>query len=231
MSKILSREKAIKLRLAGQTYSQIRKTLDVPKSTLSNWLGNLELSKETLRQLQLAKQKSRDLAVEKYRRTRRLQRIEKRRRIYEEQSKILPPLTERELLLMGLFLYWGEGDKKHGNVAISNTDSRIVKFSLYWMLHGLKIPKERIKVQLHLYKDMNIEESMNYWSNLLGIPQGQFFTPYVKKTNREGLTYKSFGHGTCKLYHGSVELSERIAMSIKAIAEYYGAKNELFWYN
>ncbi len=141
------------------------------------------------------------------------------------------PLTKKELFLAGLFLYWGEGDKKSGRVCISNTDPRIVKFALYWMINVLKIPRKKIKVGLHLYKDMSVEESINFWSKHLNIPKQQFNKPYIKSTNRAGLTYKSFGHGTCKLYVGSVVLSEMMAMSIKAISDQYGDKDEIFWYN
>ncbi len=88
-----------------------------------------------------------------------------------------------------------------------------------------------IKINLHLYKDMDIEESIDFWSKTLNIPPSQFRKPYIKKSNREGLTYKSFGYGTCRLYTCSVLLSEKIAMSIKAISDKYGAKSEIFWYN
>lgn len=78
---------------------------------------------------------------------------------------------------------------------------------------------------------MDIREAVKFWSKTLGIPENQFRKPYIKKTNREGTTYKSFGHGTCRLYAGSVSLSEKIAMTIKEISDRYGAKSEIFWYN
>ncbi len=125
----------------------------------------------------------------------------------------------------------GEGEKRHGIVSISNSDPKIIKFSLYWFTESLKIPKSRIRANLHLYEDMDIDESTNFWANILDIPKIQFTKPYIKKTSREGLTFKSFGQGTCKLYASSVTLSEKVAMSIKAISDYYGVKNDLFWYN
>jgi hypothetical protein len=174
---------------------------------------------------------SRELAIEKYRTTRTSQRLEKIKQVLIEQEKTLLPLSKRELFLAGLFLYWGEGGKLRGRVTISNSDPKVVKFSLFWMTQILEIPIEKIQARLHLYKDMNIEDSISFWSKVLNLPKEQFGKPYIKKSNRENLTYKGFGYGTCNLYHGNVLLSDKIAMSIKAISDKYGVKSDLFWYN
>lgn len=231
MSKILIREQVIKLRLQGQTYGQIRKQLGVSKSTLSDWLSKLPLTEEQLKILSQNKERALELGREKFREVFRNKRLNRLKQTLDNQIKELLPLSKKELFLIGVFLYWGEGAKKHGSVTISNTDPRVVKFALYWMTESLKIPKQKIKINLHLYKDMNVEEAISFWSTILDIPRDQFRKPYIKKTNREGLTYKSYRHGTCRLYAGSVELSEKIAMSIKAISDHYGVKNDLFWYN
>lgn len=231
MSKILLREQAIKLRIQGYTYGQIKRELDLAKSTLSDWLRNLPLNKEQVELLSKNRERSRDLAREKYIQTRKNQRLARLKQVLNQQSNFLLPLSEKELFLVGVFLYWGEGEKRHGIISISNTDPKVIKFALYWMTNSLKIPKDKIRINLHLYKDMSIDESTNFWSDILGISKTQFNKPYIKKTNREGLTYKSFGQGTCKLYAGSVTLSEKIAMSIKTISDYYGVKSNLFWYN
>ncbi len=231
MSKILLREEAIKLRIKGYTYGQIKRELNLAKSTLSDWLRNLPLNKEQLELLSKNRERSRDLAREKYIATRKNQKLVRLKQILNQQNNFLLPLSKKELFLCGLFLYWGEGEKRHGIISISNTDPRVIKFALYWMITSLKISKNKIRINLHLYKDMSIDESIYFWSSILDIPKTQFNKPYIKKTNREGLTYKSFGHGTCKLYAGSVALSEKIAMSIKSISDRYGAKNDLFWYN
>jgi hypothetical protein len=143
----------------------------------------------------------------------------------------LLPLSKKELFLAGVFLYWGEGSKQHGQVSVTNSDPRIIKFAIYWMTNVLEIPKDKLRIALHLYKDMDVVNEIIFWSEKIDLPQQQFNKPYIKKTNREGLTYKSFGHGTCTVYFSSVVLSEKIAMSIKAISDMYGAKTETFWYN
>lgn len=230
MAKILLREKAIQLRKRGYTYSQIKEQLGLQKSTLSDWLRNLSLSDKQLLALERNKEKKELLRRERYHITRKNQREERFKKVYEEQKKLLP-LSKRELFLTGIFLYWGEGEKSHGIISISNSDPRIIKFAIYWMTRSLDIERSKLRVSLHLYKDMDISKSIGFWSKTLGLPKTQFQKPYIKKSNREGLTYKSFGHGTCRLYFSSVELSEKVAMSIKVISDKYGAKSNIFWYN
>lgn len=231
MSKIHLHEKAIKLRLEGKTYGQIKRELGISKSTLSDWLRKLSLTKEQLKLLSKNKEKSRDISREKFIETFKNKKLRRLKNVLNDQINELLPLSKKELFLAGAFLYWGEGEKGHGRFSITNTDPRVIKFALFWMIEILGIPKELIKVRLHIYKDMDVEDVINFWSEHLKMPRNQFRGPYLKKTNREGLTYKSFGRGTCQIYMHSTLLSEKVAMSIKAISDKYGAKDEVFWYN
>lgn len=231
MAKIKLRKKAIELRLQGYTYGQIKRELGLPKSTLSDWLRNLSLTIKQIELLSKNKTISKDLRIERFRSTMRDKRISKLGKIITEQEKSLLPLSKKELFIAGLFLYLGEGNKQRNIVAISNTNPIVIQFAKYWMTKILKVPANKLKVRLHLYSDMDINEKIDYWSNLLSIPKEQFSSPYIKKSKRDNLTYKSYGHGTCNLMCFNTNLSEKIAMSIKLITERCGAKNDLFWYN
>ena len=139
---------------------------------------------------------------------------------YEAAKQNLLPLTDKELLVAGLFLYLGEGSKQNpAHILISNTDPNIVKFTLYWYTKILKIPKDRVKVNLQLYKDMDVKKEVNYWSKLLGIPIVNFWKPYIKKSTTKHIDHSGFKHGTCGLYYGSVPLHDKIMMGIKCILD------------
>ena len=73
---------------------------------------------------------------------------------------------------------------------------------------------------------MDIKKEMKYWSRELKMPLKQFAKPYIKKSFREKLTHKGFGHGTCGLRISSILQKEKIMMAIKAISDYYAAKLE-----
>ena len=219
MARFKDREKALELRKKGMSYSQIKKTLDVSKSTLSNWLKNYPLSKERIAELR----DNNEVRIEKFRETMRLKREIRLKVIYNEQKKILLPLNKREIFIAGLFLYWGEGSKfKISNLAISNTNPNIIKFFIHWLDICFKVSRKKIKIDLHLYSDMNINKEINYWSKTLRISLSQFSRPYIKKTSSKKINQRgSFGHGTCNARFGDARLTEKVLMSIKLITDQY----------
>jgi len=219
MARFKDREKALALRKEGMSYSQIKKFLKVSKSTLSLWLRNHPLSKERIRELRDYNEKR----IERFRNTMRLKREERLEETYKMQKKNILPLSKRELLLTGLMLYWGEGTKsRRDSLEISNSDPAVIKFFIYWLTKILLVSRNKIKIQLHLYNDMNINKEIEYWCNMLKIPQTQFNRPYIKKTSSKRINHKgSFGHGTCLARAADALLVEKIFMSIKVISERY----------
>lgn len=217
MINFLLKRQALTLRNQGKSYSQIKHELGVSKSTLSGWLKKYPLSKEQIRLLRDVN----EIRIERFRHTMQLKKEKRLVHHYEEVKKEIIPFSKKELFLAGIFLYWGEGGKTEQSlVTISNTDPRVLQFALLWMQEALDIPKEKVRVLLHLYKDMDVQESIKYWSNILHIPIAQFTKPYIKKTNRTGLDEKGYGHGTCNLRVNDVYLKSKILMAIKSIADY-----------
>lgn len=210
--------KAIELRKEGRSYSQIKKELQVSKSSLSLWLRNYPLTEERLRELRDFNEKR----IEKFRNTMWAKKEERLKQVYETERKHLLPLTEKELLIAGLFLYWGEGAKTGAaTVSLSNTNPKVVKFFLYWLTKILKIPKRKITARLHIYSDMDLQKTLRFWSKELNLPLSQFKRPYVKKSTLNGLTYRGYGHGTCNLFVYGRSLIEKVLMGIEAIADEY----------
>lgn len=225
MARVQERQKAINLRLQGHSYSEIKHTLGISKSTLSNWLSKYPLTEKQLLKISLKRGKSREIAIEKTRITKLRKREKRLIEAYQQEKSILLPLKTRELYIAGLFLYWGEGSKNlQGSVSLNNTDPDVVKFYLYWLTSVLQIPVAKIKVQLHMYSDMDIPREMDYWSDQLKIPIDSFSRPYIKRTKRSDIDHKGFGHGTCAIRVNNVLLKERIIMGIQSIADYYNQK-------
>lgn len=218
MARFKVHEHALELRKLGKSYSQIKQELGVSKSTLSVWLRKFPLSKEQIDKL---RGKS-EIRIEKYRQTMHAKRDKRLALYYQEEKSKLLPFSKRELLIAGLFLYWGEGAKtvRH-TVSINNTDPAVLKFTLYWMRKALRIPKEKIRVFLHLYDDMNINKEIDFWSKELNMSKSFFSKPYIKKSTRVGLTQKGFGHGTCGIRCNNTILKERILMGLLAVTDYY----------
>jgi transposase-like protein len=227
MARVIDKQKAIELRKQGKTYGQIKKELNVNKSTLSDWLSKYSLSKKQLALLGHNREYSRQVAIEKTIITKQKKHNQRLNDAYQIEKKRWKLLTKREIELAGIFLYWGEGAKLiNGPISLNNTDPQVLKFTLYWLTYALEIPKAKIEVFLHLYNDMDIKKEMEYWSKELKMPLAQFAKPYIKESSRVGLTQKGFGHGTCGLRVSNILQKEKIMMAIKAISDNYALKLE-----
>ena len=216
MARKKDKQKALAMRKNGMSYSQIKEKLGVSKSTLSGWLYNMPLSEARIRELQA----DNPIRIERYRNTMRAKRETRLKEVYKKVTKDIGNFSKRDLFLAGLFLYWGEGTKAaNSSVVLTNTNPAMLKFFIRW-LELLSIKRKDLKVKLHLYSDMNIRQSLDFWSKELKIPISQFRKPYIKKTSLKSITYKNgFGKGTCCVMFENRDLWEYIIMGMKYISK------------
>lgn len=213
------REQALALRKQQISYSEIKKVLNVSKSTLSLWLRDFPLSQERINELRGNSEKR----IEKYRETRRKTKEKRLQGFYLEQKKKIFPLNKRDLFIAGLFLYWGEGSKTISKeVFVSNTDPAVISVFIKWMEIIFKIAKSDLKFRMHFYENTDVKKEMAFWAKSLNVSESQFTKPYIKKTSSLRINEKgSFGHGTCNAGIYDARLSEQVLMGIKAISDKY----------
>ncbi len=222
MARYKEKSKAIKLRKKGYSYSQIKAKLGISKSTLSGWLQAYPLSDKRIRELR----DNNPRRIENYIKTMTKKREAKYLIEFERAKKDIGKITERELFIAGFFLYWAEGGKTRRNtLVISNTDPSMLKMYLKWLIL-LGIPKNKLKIKLHLYKDMNGNEEISFWQKELGIEKSQFQKAWIKKSKMTDLTYKNnFGHGTCNIILHHTITAVYVLMGIKFIANVMNVGN------
>ena len=212
MARKIDKQKAITMRKKGMSYSQIKDKIKVSKSTLSGWLSSMPLSEKRIREL-------RDFSpqrIERYRNTMRSKKEARLNEVYKKVSKDVGSLSERDLFLAGLFLYWGEGTKRSNySVVLTNTNPAMLKLFIKW-LELFNVKRKDLKIKLHLYSDMNIKKGLDFWSKELKIPLSQFRKTYVKKTSLKSITYKNgFGKGTCCVMFDNRDIWEYIMMGLR----------------
>lgn len=203
------RDKVVGLRKNGLSYREINAQTNVPKSTLSLWFKNESYSDKVKEQL-LKKYK---LTVNK--RVRRMAVANKKRwknihKEYREVARIeFVPKSQDHLFLVGLAIYWGEGDKRlyNCNVRVSNIDPRLLRIFLDFLLKCCDIRKEKIRLSLLLYPDLRERDCKEFWSKSLNIPLENFHkSQYIKgRKNKDKLSY-----GVCSVVYTSRELKEKI---------------------
>lgn len=205
------KEKIISLRKHGTSMGVIERNWGIPRSTLSGWFRNIELTEKQ-------KQKIRNRASRVMAKARKKAVIwhhaQKEKRILEAKHQANLVLNninfqnKNTLELALSMLYMGEGSKK-GRTSMGNTNPVILKFfveSLY-ILYG--IDRKNLKCELHLRMDQNAKRLKNFWSSQLKIPRKNFsFTREKRPTKSK--TYKSY-KGVCAVECGRIDLMRRIS--------------------
>ncbi len=150
--------------------------------------------------------------------------VEVRKRV----AKDIKTLSKRDFFIAGLFLYWGEGTKTSvASTSLSNTDPAMIRFFIQW-LESLGVPRNRLRVYVHLYADMDVQAELNYWSKALDLPLSSFRKPYIKTSNRNGLSYpQKFTHGTCNLLYDNRDISEYVRIALDYIRDGFAAKDRV----
>ncbi len=225
--KIKERQKAIELRRKGLSYREILKHVPVAKSTLALWLQSVGLSKK---QKQRLTQKRIDAAL-RGAAARHNNRLLLTQKIHNEAFKDIRQISQRELWLMGIMLYWAEGSKEKperpgSGVKFTNSDPHMIKLFLKWLKEICDIKKEEIGFEIFIHENSknNIENVVAYWSRVTKFPESYFSKIYFKKhnpkTNRKNIGEQYYGVVQVKI-KASSSLNRKIAGWIKAINQYY----------
>ena len=189
------KEGALKLRKAGYSYNMIGKELGIAKSTLSNWLTNIPFipNAEVLKRVGESKLKS---ALHKQR-----MKFENIARMKCEAEKDVGKLFLRDIFMLGIGLYLGEGSKSHEQVRIVNADPTIIKLSIKWLKEFGKVGLEHLRISIHGYPDHNVNELVNFWSKELDIPIEQFIKTQIDiRLNKSTLKRRKLPYGTAHVY-------------------------------
>ena len=189
------REKALKLRSAGYSYNMIKQRLGVSKSTLSNWLSRIPFvpNREVIARVGRAKLKS---ALFKQRL--KFESIEKAKQIAKKDVGLL---SKRDLFILGIGLYLGEGEKTYENVRIVNSDPKIIQLAIKWFYNVCGVEKENFRPSIHLYPDNDIRTSLKFWSGITKIPISQFGKTMIdQRKNKSALKRRKLPYGTLHLH-------------------------------
>lgn len=225
MSRTREKEKALVLRKAGTSIKQIAKLLHVSPSTVSVWCRDVVLTKEAMHKITSSGQNRTAAGLLAYSQAKQKQR--QRATVLNSNigQNMVGNLSQRDLLLLGIGLYWGEG-YKNGNreFGFTNSDPDMVKFYVLWLHQIFGIEKDRLtlRVSINSQHKKRIDDVESYWSNLLDIPRTQFTKPSLIKTqSKKKFTNFQTHYGTLriKVQRGS-DYREQILGAIDSIKTY-----------
>ncbi|MDX2294903.1 MULTISPECIES: hypothetical protein [Streptomyces] len=175
------RARARELRLQGMTYDQIQVELGCSKSSISLWVRDLPKPEP-----RRTPDEQRALMREGLAHQRRA-----RRHAYEAARLAaeaeIDTMTERELLIAGVALYWAEGAKskphsRRERVIFVNSDPNVILVFLAW-LRLVGVAEERISFRLMIHESADVHDVEQYWAGLVGVSTDQLKPTTLKRHN------------------------------------------------
>jgi len=149
-------------------------------------------------------------ALYSYVRDRRKKRLKETAEIIDSAKKEFPFLLKNSLFILGLSLYWAEGDKnKQERVKFTNSDVKMIILIMRWFREICKVPEYKFRIALHIHNLHSRNDMIDYWSNITKIPKNQFNKLYIKKTSlkqRINILY----NGTCAVVINNKYLFRKI---------------------
>ena len=191
------REEVFKLRKDGHSYTHISQKTGMSKSTLSGWLSSIPYipNKITIERIGKARAAS-GQAKSKI-------KIESMQKAKEEARKEIGEITKRDLFMLGIGIYIGEGAKTFDIVRVINADPKIIKFTVRWFKEVCGLSKANFRMRLFLYPDNNVKKCIKFWYEVSEIPISQFQKTHIDERKDK----KMFKRG--KLPYGTAHLGVR----------------------
>lgn len=224
MANIAQKERAQVLRREGQGINEIAEKLNISKSTVSYWCKDIELTKTQINRLREKQKISGIKALLATFEKKRQQRLLLVNNLMQEGKQEVGSITKRELFLLGLALYWGEGYKK-GNeeVGFTNSDSKIIRLIIKWFKVCYHINPENfiLRVSINELHRNRINEVMEYWLKETSLHKSQFTKTSLIKTKSKKIysnASKHFGTLRIKVRRGA-NLKRRILGSLEALGD------------
>lgn len=223
MSKFKEKIKARELRKQGQSIKEIAKKLNVSKSSASIWCRDIELTKIQIARLDERKLKGGYKGRLKGAKIQREKYLKKVKKLEKEGFNQIRKLSKKDILIAGIALYWGEGNRKWHISGFGNSDSRMIVFMIFWFKKILGIDEKRLSLHVGINQihENRIKKVEKYWSEITGIPKNQFTKTIFQKVKNKKI-YKNHNsyYGTLHIrIRKSSDLQHKIHGLINALAE------------
>lgn len=204
------KNQVVELRKQGLSYGEIQKLVAVPRSTLSHWLRNIELSDEQKQRLDqnygtgLIKARAKAAQWNKAQKELRLQIAKDDAQSILDQIRIDDNIVELALAM----LYLGEGSKK-GTTAIGCSDPLVMRFFLAVLIRKYKLEPSKIRFDLHTRLDQDPDEIRKYWAKELNLPVSMFKYVVADKRTEGKASYDHY-KGVCVINCGSIAIQRKL---------------------
>jgi hypothetical protein len=200
------RERARELRSQSWTLQRIADELSVAKGTVSVWVRDVD-------HVPNPRNRGHPAGPKHPLRVRKEAELE---RCADQAREWVGALNDRDLSMFALGLYAGEGAKTGGTVAMANTNPAYLLLFVTWLRRVFDIDESRLRVHLYLHEGLDLAAAFEYWSDLLGIPPGQFTKTY-RAVADASIRRSKHVYGCPSVRYASTPLKRRVMALIEAV--------------
>jgi len=185
MAKQREKGVALLLRRNGRSIGEIARELKVSKSTVSGWCRDIILTKKQQGHIAYRSKHHATAALLRAAEQRRKRRLQETEHAVLLGHTDIGNLSKRDIQMVGLGLYWGEGYKR-GNqeLGFTNSDPDMIRFYINWLQMQFHIDTQNLvlRVSINNIHAKRIRDVERQWSKSTGIPLHQFTRPSLIKT-------------------------------------------------
>ncbi|MET9505994.1 hypothetical protein ABZY42_30435 [Streptomyces sp. NPDC006622] len=175
------RDRARELRRQGWTYDQIQVELGCSKSSISLWVRDLPKPERGN-----PSERARVAARKRWEHEGAIRDAE-RTETKAAAAREIGSMTDRELFMAGVALYWAEGTKdktydRRESVIFVNSDTGVIELYLAW-LDLLGVARERLRFTVMIHETADVPGAEQYWADLVQADRSSFYKTTLKKHN------------------------------------------------
>lgn len=173
--------KIVKLRSHGYSLPEISKITGISKSTTFKYIRGIPILPEYISKW-----------LEK-RGGSKKRKLLKEQEALKEGKRLVGKLSRKELYIFLTALYWCEGNKK--DFSLTNTDPYLIRVFIEGLRDIFHVSNDKIRVSIRIYEDLDREQCMNYWSQVVGISRDSIASVNVLSGKKKG----KLEYGMCRI--------------------------------
>lgn len=209
------------LRKNGFSIKAIEKKLKISRSSASIWTRDIELTKKQLARLYSNKRTGAwrgclVAALQKKENTKILNA-----KATQDAYQEIGTLSDRNRLIAGIALYFGEGNKSGTSIGFTNSDPRALIFMIEWFRKFFKVPENKFTCSIYIHDNLNEQTAKEYWSKLVRVPLKNFRKSYIVKNNPNRFRKTKHIYGILRITICDMNLYRRIIGLISAVFPLY----------
>ncbi len=219
------KEKAIKLRLAGNSYGQIMKKLSISsKGTLSYWFKHMHLPPSSVKKLEKNIQLARERGLLKFNKERSRRIAVENKKELRLGKKAIGKVSKRDLILISAALYWGEGTKSLGGgrspgLDFANSDPKMITLFMRFIRKVLMVEESRIRAGINMYPGLSESRARLFWAEVTGLSEDRFFiTRNVSRASKGKRSWNRLPHGTAVIRVNNRQIFYRVMGMIDGLS-------------